>query len=100
MRKPVLFRVPGCILPLAAIFIAFVFLISVFAIQGNDDGLHSPGSQYLSSETQDDDPGCNKGLSPPIINAGGLSRHSRKAVLVGLFACRKDDNRRYVACCR
>jgi hypothetical protein len=70
MRKPVLFKVPRSILPLAAIFIVLVFSISVFTVQGNDEGLYSLRSQYLSSENQDDDPGCDEGSSCSIINAG------------------------------
>jgi hypothetical protein len=70
MRKPVFFKVPRSILPLAAIFIVLVFSISVFTVQGNDDGLYSLRSQYLSSENQDDDLGCDEGSSCSIINAG------------------------------
>jgi hypothetical protein len=70
MRKPVLFKVPRCILPLAVIFIALVFSISVFTVQGNDDGLYSPRSQYLSSENQDDDSDLDEEGSCPDINAG------------------------------
>jgi hypothetical protein len=70
MKKPVLIKVPRSILSLAAIFIVLVFSISVFAIQGNDDSLYSLRSQYLSSENQDDDPGCDEGSSCSIINVG------------------------------
>jgi hypothetical protein len=54
MRKQVLLRIPKYIGSLVAIFIALVFSISVCTIEGNDEGLHSLGSQYLISESQDD----------------------------------------------
>lgn len=68
MRKSVLLEVPRCIFPLAAVAIILVFSISVFTIRGSDDDLYFLGPQYLSSETQDDDPDCNERGSPSIIN--------------------------------
>lgn len=68
MRKSILLEVPRCIFPLTAIVIVLAFSISVFTIRGSDDGLYFLGPQYLSSETQNDDPDCNERGSPSIIN--------------------------------
>ncbi|MCX5804548.1 MAG: hypothetical protein NT010_00560 [Proteobacteria bacterium] len=69
MKTPNLFKVLRRILPLAAIFIILIFSISVFDVQGNDDGLYFPWSQYLSSDDQDDDPGLDEGGACTDINA-------------------------------
>jgi hypothetical protein len=70
MRKSVLSRVPGCLLPFTTIIILVVFSISVFTVEDNDNSLGSPGLQYLSSETQGDDPGYEERGSPSTIDAG------------------------------
>lgn len=59
MRNRVLLGVAGRIRPIAAIFISLVLLVSVFSVQGNDDGMYTSRSQYLNSENQDDDQGCD-----------------------------------------
>jgi hypothetical protein len=65
VRRSVRHRAPRRVLSLTAIFLALVFLGSVFAAQGNDDGVCS-----LSSEDQKDDQGCDVRGPCWVINTG------------------------------
>jgi hypothetical protein len=65
VRRSVLHKVPRRILSLTAISLALVFLVSVFAAQGDYDGVYS-----LSSENQKDDQGCDVRGPCSVISTG------------------------------
>jgi hypothetical protein len=57
MRRSALHKVPRRIFPLACVLIVLVFSVSVLTIE-DYEVLHYLNTQYLSSESQDDDRGC------------------------------------------
>jgi hypothetical protein len=67
MTKPSDFKTQKSVFSLAALFIALLFLIAVFPAVADDNDPYRVNSLYLSSESQDDDPGHDESCACPIV---------------------------------